>query len=78
MLSMLKVKLITYIILEDVLLRPLCNLELVDAYLDWLSSSVEAAAQRKGRKELVGLSVSCTIILTEVERLHDEDWLRRG
>lgn len=61
---------VSYIILVNVLLRPLQDLELVDADLDGLASSVETRTVGKLGGKVVLPGVSITIIDAIVVRLH--------
>lgn len=62
----------TYVILVDILIRPLENLILVDTNGNLLAGSIGAWACGKIRRELKRLSVSLAIILAVVKMLHLE------
>lgn len=65
-----KLKVMTYIKLIDILLGPLSDLELIDSDVDGFTSSVQAWTSWKIARKLVGLNVSLAVIRAEVKRLH--------
>lgn len=68
----------TYIILVDILLGPLCNLELVDTNGDLLSSGVETGAGGQVCREVV-LGIVSSVLdprLAVVVGIHDDDRAR--